>query len=500
MASSGIPNGISAEFALTNASIPHSGSVAFFNGLPRWSGSEPDVQLDSLTAYVLEISFSAIIPIIAFVAVLVLCFTLLAVRNSCLSLAIDQRLVNRRKIAPKEKLGHLVFSTILIHLFWIFLAFGVVGAIVLAESSLNVSSALSSFVEDVRRTGLSLIDLVQWMKARILAFQPSTLNDDTDAGKFLEIAFSTLVEYVPKRFPDVAATRIALANLLQDILDVISILADYVVWAFTAMTCFTLVTTLALVFTFTAGMFTRRRTCCTIVLFVLFMLLPLSVSWTFFGVWTGAGIGLADGCRMIDEYRNLLRTGVQTNTTTNALMDTHLACPSKEEAAKLQSEMNMAANSIVDNPLAADTMALLLDIKDNQLGVSATWTATAVGEYINCNILVRFSGRLESLICGSRRTSLITGIRYLWNSSLMISIVVTSVFCAGVLGYPVIWTATVWALPPMDSTFVNAVGSEVESGDHDDTGKLRDDEESGIEADEQKNSPNNVDVDAVVAI
>lgn len=479
MSNGSFPENVAAEFALTNRTVPHGSSVLFFNGLPRWSGIVPDLKFDSLTSYALEISFSAVIPIIAFLVVLILSFTLLTVRNSCLSAKLDQKLVNRRRKSSKSKIGHLVASTLVIHSFCFFLGIGILGAVVLAESSLNVSSSLSSFVGEVQKTGLSLIDFIQWMKNRFVAFDPSTLNeDDTVAGQFLETAFGTLVKYVPERFPDVSATRAALADLMQDITDLIQVLADYVVWTFTAMVAFMLISALALAFTFTSGMFTHRRTCCTIILHLFLVLVPLLLSWLYFALWTGAGIGFADGCRMIGEYRSLLSTGVLENTTTNILMDSGLVCPSKEDANKLQEEMNAAADSIVQNPLAADTMTLLLGTKGNELSDSATWAVAEVSEYVNCNILVRLSGRLESVMCGARLTSLVSGIRYLWISSLMLSVMMTTLFCLSVLEYPVMWASAVWALPQMDPTFLDALESEVESGDHDQDGESFGDEEN----------------------
>jgi hypothetical protein len=449
---------IQAEFALTNASIPHHGSVSFFSSLPAWSGSTPDGTLGAATSYATKIALSAVVPAIASVLVLLACFVLLIVRYSCMRNVQDQKLVDRRQSGPPASLAHLILSTVLVHLFCVFLAVGFIGAIVVAESALNVSSSLSALVEDVRRTGLSLMDFVQWVRSRFVTFQPETLQDGTEAGRFLVTAFKMLVEYVPDRFPDVTAVRSALAGLLGDILNLIQVLADYVVWAFTAMIGINLLTCLALIFTFAHGAFTRRRTCCSITTLVAFLFVPLLFSWLYFSLWTGAGIGLADGCRMMGEYREFLSAGTMTNKTANLLIDSGLICPSKVEAAKLEARMVSAADAILENPLASDTMTLLLSINRTDLDDSATWAVDGIKEYVNCNILVRFSGRLESLVCGDRPTSLIAGMKYLWVSSLLLSVASTAIFIATVLGSPVMWTAAVWALPAMDATFLEGVG------------------------------------------
>lgn len=474
MSSAGVPADLAEEFALTTGTVRHSGAVAFFAGLPRWGDDLPDAELGSFTSYALSLAFTAVIPFIALVLFLFLGITLLCVRNTCMKQRLDLRLVKRRRKKPAAKMPHLVASTALVLPFCFLLGVGIIGAIVVAESSLNVADSLKSFVGEVRKTGLSLIDFILWLEGKVVSFDPSPLNDNTEAGILLETTFQTLVDYIPERFPDVTATRVALADLLNNITDLIDTISAYVVWTFTAMIAFALISTLAFSFSFCTGMFTRRRTGCTVCLHVLFLAIPLLVSWLYFAIWTGAGIGVADACRMVGEYRSLLTTGNAGNTTENLIIEAGLFCPTQEEAATQIEELQGAADSITGNPLAEETMRLILNTPATDVSESAQWAVSQVTEYVNCNILVRLSGRLESLLCGYRLTSLISGVRYLWISALMLSLVISLIFGFSVLGFPVMWASTVWSLPVKDGEFLGALDSNVESEDGKEYGNSED--------------------------
>lgn len=461
------------EFALTSDTIQHSDAQDFFAGLPRFSLAMP--QYGALTQYAIDLATSAGIAVVALFAVMLLLFILLIVRLSCCAKErLDRKQFIRREKDPKANLKHLIFSTILIHLFLIFLGVGISGAIILAESALDIWSSIDALVTDLRRTGLSLMDFMIWVKSKFETFDAEGLNDGTEAGEFLAQSFGTLKDYIPPRFPDVQALRIITKKLLDNILGIISMLAHNVRWMFTAMMAITLVSFLAAAILYATGMFSKKRTCCTVLLQVIYLSVPLLFTWVFFAVWTGAGIGVADGCRMASEYREFLKTGVQVNTTANVLLDTNLICPSREEADKLVAEMEAASGAILDNPLATDTMTILLgNIANEDLDASASWATDQAIQFINCSILLKFSGRLESLACGDRPTSVISGIRYLWWSALISSITITTLFIASLFGSPVMWTASVWAPPRMEESCFGGQGL-VFSDDHESHDKVTD--------------------------
>lgn len=187
---------------------------------------------------------------------------------------------------------------------------------------------------------------------------------------------------------------------------------------------------------------------------------------------TGAGVGLADGCQMVAEYRSFITTGTFKNTSRNFLVENGgLVCPSKAESEKLEAEMEATAGVVLDNPLASSTLVMILNsttvneanpsIEEDDLSETTKWALEETRGYINCDILNQFAGRIENQLCGHWKTSLIAGVYYLWISNLMTSILLSTLLIGSIFGAPVLWAAAVWALPEMHQTIgVHASDSE----------------------------------------
>lgn len=267
------------QFAVTKGPIEHHAAEALFNGLPRWSGSKPDVQLDSLGNYIMEVALSALVPAIAAFIVLLVCFVLLVVRHSCLSEKVDKRLVRRRKREGKDKLPHLVCSTILIHATLIFLSLGAIGTIVVCEAAESVANIVTGLLQEISLAGLALMDFIIWIENQFENFDPSPLDDGTRTGEFMVLAFTTVVEYVPERFPKVAGFKSELAKFLSSLVSFVDRIGDAIEGIFVGCVVFGLLTLTALGVAFCTGMFTKKRICFRAMLHLFFLLFPLFISW-----------------------------------------------------------------------------------------------------------------------------------------------------------------------------------------------------------------------------
>ncbi len=178
---------------------------------------------------------------------------------------------------------------------------------------------------------------------------------------------------------------------------------------------------------------------------------------------------IANGCEMVQDYRFFLRTGQLQNETVNLLIDTGLVCPSGSEADDLEAQILSTSDSILDNPLAADTITLLLGVNGSQLGESTKWAADEIVQYINCDVLVRFSGRLESITCAARQTSMLSGFLLLWVSSLLLAVCTSMLFVLSLFGIPVLRPFAVLKLSETEgfsSEFARSRSKEDDSAYH----------------------------------
>jgi hypothetical protein len=437
---------IQSEYALTTAAVVQHGSVTFFQHLPLWTGSQPE--LGDNFQYIVKIALSAGIPLIAGIVVLVVFVALLISRCTCARPVIDSQMNKRSKNDSTCHMKYLVLSTMLLHVTFVFLALGILGVIILAESASNIVSSIDGLLRDVRKTGLTLMDFILWMRVTFEKFDAKSLQkgpNDTE-GKFMALAFGTLAEWVPPRFPDVVPLRVALVDLMKVILDLSGQVSRSIALIFTAMLFVFGVCVLAVVLSFVADSFTTERPRCTTALLSIFLLIPLLLSWVMFAVWTGAGIGLAEGCRQLGEYRMVLAnkntTGIAVKD--NLLIKSGLICPSNGSASTLQLQLDTATGSILDNPLATKTASLVLGIASVDLNSAMTWSSEEVKKYINCDVLLQFGGRMEELACGNRETSMVSGVKYIWLSFCLISIFLSCLFVCTCFGYPVTWMAMVW--------------------------------------------------------
>lgn len=154
------------------------------------------------------------------------------------------------------------------------------------------------------------------------------------------------------------------------------------------------------------------------------------------------------------------------STPPNALIEMgSLACPGQAESLDLEEKMEAAAGTVIDNPLASETLVKMLDIKANDLNETTTWAMSQARGYINCSILNKFSGKIEKQVCGKWNTSLIAGVQYLWLSNLMISLLLSILFIASIYNSPILWTAAVWPPPPMSEEEYDTYGASKNSED-----------------------------------
>jgi hypothetical protein len=173
-------------------------------------------------------------------------------------------------------------------------------------------------------------------------------------------------------------------------------------------------------------------------------------------------MGVAEGCRQLDEYRGVLAVGGSgAEISGNLLVDTGLICPTDGDSSTLVAQLDAATASTIGNPLATEAASLILGTDAVDLDSATEWSAAEVRQYLNCDVLIRPGGRMEELARGNRATSLVAGVRYFWVSFMVLSGFLSCTFQRMPFGISVTWTALAWLV----LNFEIEQDGEVECGD-----------------------------------
>lgn len=415
------------EFIALNKSIEQHGSIGFFGSLPRWPLSKQ--KYSSATWYVLHVCLSGGIPTFAGLIIVACLFIGLIARFTCLNEQFERRKHMRLRKRPLWNLKHIVTICGLTTFVVIMTGVGILGTLIVAEGSLNIVSALDGILRDVRLTGLAIMDLVLWMKERLANFDASKYESSSEEEEILFSAFSTLIAYGEPRLPNMVPLRDAISDLLGTIIGLIDMAGKVVVLLFSVMIVGFLICSMGSITVGICGACTGTRRGCVIFGMTCFIFLPLLFSWAFLGIWTVVGIGISDGCEITHGYRDVLLVHDEpAKDHDNPLVSTGVICSSSFR--KTESVVDRAVEAFVGNALAVSTATILLNVSSSDMIEVVTWGTERIRPYINCDLLVSFSGKLESLACGRGATSVAAGLQYIWISWLVLCLALSVSFVA----------------------------------------------------------------------
>jgi hypothetical protein len=424
------------EYSDVSSTIPQHSSIQMFRSFPRIGPSITKLSMSK--EYLLGITYAVILPAGIGTAVCLVCLNAVIWRYSCCAHRVESRISIRNSKSAVSNMKHLVLSTALTNFAFIFLALGVLGAMAISESLLNILSLTDGLLKYLKNTGLSLVDLVDYLKRNFVQFDSTVFGN-----KFLSIVFEALKDYIPPLFPDLQALRSNVVTIVDSGVFIAHDLGGIVLLMFTILMVIFVFLFFTFVFMFLSESCARRRVGCRIFLNLL-CIFPLALSWYMFALCNGIGTIAADACVTLHDFRAVLLFQNKSEISENLLVNTGLQCASANSSANIQARIDTAIDDFLSNPLTNSTMAVALGVKPADLMAALRWTGSEIEKWIKCSDLIGYTGRYEKLGCGIRESSVMSSVRYMWIGYLFLSISLTMLFMGLTCGCYSSWTSQVW--------------------------------------------------------
>lgn len=417
--------------------IPPSSKVSFFRALPRWPSSSKDFQFSF--DYLSPVALSALIPLIVFLALLLVFLTLLTCRYTRRQAVVDARLTSIKSFRRTSL--SILLASLLFFLISVLISLGLLGNSVVHARARDALDVIKGFVTDVRRTGFAIADLFIHFNNRLTQFRASDVSDTMFADfaglEIVRPALTAVQRYILSNFPPIAPLRQRLEQLITDVSNVISAIdkAVTIVYASVLALIFLQITGPGILFATDALPIHDRSRACRIVLHITFLFVPVLVSWALVGVTAATGNVVADVCFSLQEYRNVLLGSVTADEAfENAFVRSNVLCSNILRPEDLVSQINSTSDALVQSELVELTVKTLVNESATSIADAARWTGDEVLKFVDCSGLVEFSGSLESVACGRMGWSALEGIFDMWCAFLGLAILLSLAFLVSICG------------------------------------------------------------------
>jgi hypothetical protein len=425
------------EYADTGGVVAQHSGVSMFRSFPRLGNSSRFISASP--GYYKGIIYAVGIPLGLGIIVCFACVIVTICRFTCLSKSFERRIQIRNSRKEFKNQRYLISSTILLNLSLISLAVSALGIIALSETLLNIASLSDGLLKFLKNEALSFVDLVEFLRFNFVAFDSSKFENS-----FLTTVFESLQAYIPPLFPDITPLRGNAASMFdRGILITRDLAAVFLLVFVVGIGKFALML-FAYVAMYISEAVSPTRSGCRFFFNLAFVLVPLLLSWLMLALWNGVGIVLADTCHVLHEYRAVILFTNSSESKENIFLNTGLRCAAPNSSRGLQDRIDTAVDGFLQNPQTNSTLAVAFGVDPSDFIAAFRWVAAGVGNLVNCSMLVQYTGKYEQLACGTKESSAVSSMVYLWFGQLLFCLSLTFLFVLLTGGCYSTWSAQVW--------------------------------------------------------